>query len=187
MLTLNNALTLYAVGLEVFHLRMQLLFHKLQNVISFTNLQCLVDVFGFALFAQAEQDSAFLRFANPLFADEHGRLTQSGCRRLFKRNNTGFGSYLSESTSMNYEDLPTGVCTASAVLFFFQEHTLFWLIIAALMGLSFGSFLNVVIYRLPLMFDKTNPSTGMNLCFPRSHCPRCGQGIAARDNIPVVG
>ena len=88
---------------------------------------------------------------------------------------------------MNIEDLSTGVCTSSAVLFFFQTHLHFWLIIAVLMGLSFGSFLNVVIYRLPLMLDKTHPSPGMNLCFPRSRCPRCGQDIAARDNIPVVG
>lgn len=88
---------------------------------------------------------------------------------------------------MNFEDLSTGVCTASAVLFFFQAHIHFWLMIALLMGLSFGSFLNVVIYRLPLMLDKKHPSTGMNLCFPKSHCPRCGQNIAARDNIPVVG
>jgi leader peptidase (prepilin peptidase)/N-methyltransferase len=88
---------------------------------------------------------------------------------------------------MNCFEISTGVCTASAVLFFFQAHNHFWLVIAALMGMSFGSFLNVVIHRLPLMLDKTRPSTGMNLCFPRSYCPYCGHNIANRDNIPVVG
>jgi leader peptidase (prepilin peptidase)/N-methyltransferase len=88
---------------------------------------------------------------------------------------------------MNCLEISTGVCTATAVLFFFQEHVLCWLLIAALLGLSFGSFLNVVIYRLPLMLKKSNHVDGMNLCFPRSHCPNCGQTIAAQDNIPVVG
>jgi leader peptidase (prepilin peptidase)/N-methyltransferase len=88
---------------------------------------------------------------------------------------------------MNCLEISTGVCTASAVLFFFQEHVLFWLIIYALLGLSFGSFLNVVIYRLPLMLEKANHVSDMNLCFPRSHCPHCEQNIAAQDNIPVVG
>lgn len=88
---------------------------------------------------------------------------------------------------MNCVEISTGVCTASAVLFFFQSHTHFWLIIAALLGLSFGSFLNVVIHRLPLMLDKMHPSKGINLFFPRSHCPNCGHNIAIRDNIPVFG
>ena len=44
-------------------------------------------------------------------------------------------------------------------------------------GLVFGSFLNVVIYRLP---------RGENLAFPGSHCPSCGAPIRAYDNIPVL-
>jgi len=46
-----------------------------------------------------------------------------------------------------------------------------------LMGLVFGSFLNVVIYRLPL--EKS-------LIRPRSFCPVCGVPIAFYDNIPVL-
>ncbi|MFO0674995.1 MAG: prepilin peptidase [Polyangiaceae bacterium] len=45
-----------------------------------------------------------------------------------------------------------------------------------LFGLLWGSFLNVVIYRLP---------RGMNVAFPPSHCPGCGKPIAPYDNIPV--
>lgn len=45
-------------------------------------------------------------------------------------------------------------------------------------GSAFGSFLNVVVWRLPL---------GMNLSFPLSHCPKCGKPIRRRHNIPVVG
>ena len=44
-------------------------------------------------------------------------------------------------------------------------------------GLVFGSFLNVVIYRLPL---------GESIVFPGSHCPACGMEIEWYDNIPVI-
>lgn len=44
-------------------------------------------------------------------------------------------------------------------------------------GLAVGSFLNVCIWRLP---------RGQSIVRPRSRCPRCGQGIAAGDNIPLV-
>lgn len=47
-----------------------------------------------------------------------------------------------------------------------------------LLGLSVGSFLNVVIYRLPLK--------GLGLTEPkRSFCPACGSGIRWHDNIPI--
>jgi leader peptidase (prepilin peptidase)/N-methyltransferase len=45
------------------------------------------------------------------------------------------------------------------------------------MGLAWGSFLNVVIYRVP---------RGMSVVRPGSHCPGCGKPIAAYDNIPVL-
>ena len=45
------------------------------------------------------------------------------------------------------------------------------------LGLCLGSFLNVVIHRLPL---------GESLVRPRSHCPACMHPIAAYDNIPVL-
>jgi leader peptidase (prepilin peptidase)/N-methyltransferase len=51
------------------------------------------------------------------------------------------------------------------------------LILIALAGLVWGSFLNVVIYRLPL---------GLNLAKPPSACPACGMRIKPYDNIPVV-
>lgn len=46
-----------------------------------------------------------------------------------------------------------------------------------LFGLAWGSFLNVVIYRLP---------RGLSLVRPPSSCPQCGTRIKAYDNIPVV-
>jgi leader peptidase (prepilin peptidase)/N-methyltransferase len=45
------------------------------------------------------------------------------------------------------------------------------------MGLAFGSFLNVCIYRLPL---------GLSVITPRSACPKCKEPIAFYDNMPVV-
>ncbi len=45
------------------------------------------------------------------------------------------------------------------------------------LGACVGSFLNVVIWRLP---------RGESIVFPGSHCPRCGRGIAWYDNIPLL-
>lgn len=45
-------------------------------------------------------------------------------------------------------------------------------------GAIWGSFLNVVIYRLP---------EGMSLVKPPSRCPRCGTQLAWYDNIPILG
>ena len=54
-----------------------------------------------------------------------------------------------------------------------------WLVGAAYfcLGLIFGSFLNVCIYRLP---------RGLSVVRPRSACPECHQMISAQDNIPVI-
>ena len=57
-----------------------------------------------------------------------------------------------------------------------HELPLFWLWVV-LFGLVLGSFLNVVIYRLP---------RGESLWRHRSRCPQCGHQIAAYDNIPVL-
>ena len=60
-----------------------------------------------------------------------------------------------------------------------MEHLPPYLVGAAvfLFGLLIGSFLNVVIYRLPL---------GESIVFPGSHCPSCNAEIKWFDNIPVV-
>jgi leader peptidase (prepilin peptidase) / N-methyltransferase len=55
----------------------------------------------------------------------------------------------------------------------------------AIFALCVGSFLNVVIYRLPLMLE-TNDSHKFNLCIPRSHCPKCKKILRIRDNIPIL-
>lgn len=49
--------------------------------------------------------------------------------------------------------------------------------IIALLGLAWGSFLNVVIFRIP---------RDMSLLKPPSTCPGCGKGIKPYDNIPVL-
>jgi leader peptidase (prepilin peptidase) / N-methyltransferase len=48
---------------------------------------------------------------------------------------------------------------------------------AGLFGLVVGSFVNVVIHRLP---------RGESLVSPKSHCPACGAPIRAHDNLPVL-
>ena len=50
-------------------------------------------------------------------------------------------------------------------------------ILAGLVGLCVGSFLNVVIYRVP---------NDMSLAKPASHCPKCGYVLHWYDNIPIL-
>jgi leader peptidase (prepilin peptidase) / N-methyltransferase len=51
------------------------------------------------------------------------------------------------------------------------------IVAAAVLGALIGSFLNVVIWRLP---------RGESLVSPGSHCPSCGKPLAAYDNVPVL-
>jgi leader peptidase (prepilin peptidase)/N-methyltransferase len=53
-----------------------------------------------------------------------------------------------------------------------------WLIFAVVFGACVGSFLNVVIYRLP---------EGRSIVWPPSSCPKCGHRLAWFDNVPVLG
>jgi len=66
------------------------------------------------------------------------------------------------------------------------------------LGLAIGSFLNVVIYRLPVMLERewrtqcvefgatAAPSAPFNLLTPRSSCPACRKPIASWHNIPLI-
>jgi leader peptidase (prepilin peptidase)/N-methyltransferase len=59
----------------------------------------------------------------------------------------------------------------------FEAFGAFGAVAAGLFGLVVGSFVNVLVHRLP---------RGESVVSPPSHCPACGAGIRARDNIPVV-
>jgi leader peptidase (prepilin peptidase)/N-methyltransferase len=74
--------------------------------------------------------------------------------------------------------------------------------LAGIIGLMVGSFLNVVIYRLPIMMqrnwkkdcmeylelsqEETPGTEPFNLAFPLSHCPNCNAPIKPHQNIPVI-
>ncbi len=53
-----------------------------------------------------------------------------------------------------------------------------WAVLAGVLGLLIGSFLNVVIYRVP---------AGESIVSPPSRCPSCGAEIRNRHNVPVFG
>lgn len=84
-----------------------------------------------------------------------------------------------------------------------QTYPLLALCSAGLLGLLVGSFLNVVIYRLPKMinaeykeqvdeflqsdeYKEASKQGKINLVLPRSRCPHCGHQITAIENIPVI-
>ena len=80
-----------------------------------------------------------------------------------------------------------------------QESATFFITLTAIFGLMIGSFLNVVIYRMPKMMERSwqrqcaelrgEPVEAMpvfNLAAPRSVCPHCGHKIAFGENTPVL-
>ena len=88
-----------------------------------------------------------------------------------------------------------------------QQLPWLYLLLLTILGLLVGSFLNVVIYRLPIMLERSwqqeyqeyfgeggdattervqpEPER-FNLMVPRSACPHCGHPISALENIPLV-
>ncbi|HEY5900675.1 MAG TPA: A24 family peptidase [Burkholderiales bacterium] len=71
--------------------------------------------------------------------------------------------------------------------------------VALIAGLCVGSFLNVVIHRLPKMMERewraecaalagqpAPEEPPLNLIRPRSRCPSCGHGISALENVPLL-
>lgn len=85
------------------------------------------------------------------------------------------------------------------ILALIESTPVLFIVLAALLGLIVGSFLNVVTYRLPRMLERewlmhcaelsgtpvavTEP---FNLVVPRSRCPHCGHAISALENIPLL-
>jgi leader peptidase (prepilin peptidase) / N-methyltransferase len=93
-----------------------------------------------------------------------------------------------------------------SVLELFAAWPAFFVGTCLVLGLAVGSFLNVVIYRLPLMLDRewraqcaelashdphastvaAGPQERFNLVVPRSACPACKTPISALQNIPLI-
>lgn len=80
-----------------------------------------------------------------------------------------------------------------------QDSPLAFTALCGFLGLMVGSFLNVVIHRLPKMMEQEwrqqcaelagKPAEAQdryNLIVPRSACPHCGHNIGALENIPVI-
>ncbi len=82
-----------------------------------------------------------------------------------------------------------------------QQYPVVFLAIATLLGLSVGSFINVVAYRLPIMLERDwkgqcrellelpteqDQAAPFDLSRPRSHCPNCSHKITALENIPIL-
>nr|CAA6825460.1 MAG: Leader peptidase (Prepilin peptidase) (EC / N-methyltransferase (EC [uncultured Thiotrichaceae bacterium] len=88
------------------------------------------------------------------------------------------------------------------LIYLLSTSTVWLLVTVGLVSLMIGSFLNVIISRLPVMLerewkhecneflgntDSTPADTStFNLAVPRSQCPKCGHQITALENIPVI-
>jgi leader peptidase (prepilin peptidase) / N-methyltransferase len=97
------------------------------------------------------------------------------------------------------------------IVYLLQDYPVVFYITATLVGLMVGSFLNVVIHRLPIMMqrdwdeqaamvledaklqdcakslrEQRNGPVRYNLIAPRSNCPKCGHSIGALENIPII-
>lgn len=83
----------------------------------------------------------------------------------------------------------------------FTQSPLIFIAVTFAVALLIGSFLNVVIHRLPMMMERewreqcdeiaktpsANLPTGrFDLVFPRSHCPSCEKKITAWQNVPIL-
>ncbi len=95
------------------------------------------------------------------------------------------------------------VTTSATIHNLFITNPLSYLLVTGIFGLIIGSFLNVVISRLPIMLELeykkfchkylnlslpealTSAKT-INLFTPRSHCPNCKHVITALENIPII-
>ena len=82
-----------------------------------------------------------------------------------------------------------------AITLLLEQSPLAFTFLAVLLGLLVGSFLNVVIHRLPIMLERewraeyasdSEPVARYDLVMPRSRCPHCGHGITALENLPII-
>ena len=87
------------------------------------------------------------------------------------------------------------------IIHIMEQTPWFFYICITTVGLMVGSFLNVVIYRLPIMMERNfeeeyqdyfHPESEQpkkekfNLMVPASHCPKCNHKISAWENIPIL-
>ena len=88
----------------------------------------------------------------------------------------------------------------AATITAFESTPTLWYITVAIVGACIGSFINVVVARLPIMLNdewnlaaaeqlgvKGPAASGITLSKPASTCPKCKHAIRARHNVPVLG
>ena len=59
-------------------------------------------------------------------------------------------------------------------------------LLLGLLGCCVGSFINVVVYRLPIMRESPEETSGYNLVWPPSSCTFCGVAIEIQHNLPII-
>lgn len=86
------------------------------------------------------------------------------------------------------------------ILLFFSDHAALTSTFIFIFGAVIGSFLNMLIYRYPIMLEQewhrdcleqlgqsiSTKKNKFNLCVPRSHCPKCRKQLSWYCNIPIL-
>ena len=59
-------------------------------------------------------------------------------------------------------------------------------LLLGLLGRCAGNFINVVVYRLPIMRERQERIVSFNLAWPPSSCPNCSITIKTQRNLPII-
>jgi len=124
---------------------------------------------------------------------------ESNSRRIIERRQAARYIKVINQLRQPFCQILSAPISKMSFLTLLQEFPSAFVVMCLILGLMVGSFLNVVIHRLPKMMEldwqqqcaalhgeEPAPHTPYNLMVPRSACPHCNHAISAWENIPIL-